>query len=464
MKHIAIWVLWMFRLFSLLALGLLLAFPAYKGVWLGWVPVALGLGLAWWWMSGLGDTVETRCARRLTDRQFLAWVVGLSCAAQVVLVLALRPEAWSDGKFVVAEARVLVDTGHLSPLTYYPPLQTWWYALFFKLLGSTDLVAQLSHVPAWALCLVAAYAVAVRVGPPAAARAATLVLAAYPSLVLYVLTTPYYLYLYTAFGLLLTAAWLDSVAGRRCGPWGVGVWGAFSALTKAVNLIAPVQALAASLLVSERWWPRRTWKLWLLSALVFAGVLAPWVLRNTRVFGQPVLICTSGGLVLYSANNPESNGLYSSVPDEVHIESAPEFLAYARACSGRAWTFIREQPGRFLRLVALKNLHTWGNEATFAELVNVRGRAVASLDLFVSFLAQLGWAFVAGLWAFCSAARLRARAAAAPIEVWTAVVVLSNVLVYSLYEGGARHHLPLVPLLLCAVLRPTRSSAATPAP
>ena len=139
------------------------------------------------------------------------------------------------------------------------------------------------------------------------------------------------------------------------------------------------------------------WATWLGLLLIGFGLLLfPWVKRNNDVLGEPVPVCTSGGLVLWSANNPESNGLYSSIPDEQEITDPLEMAAYSRACSEKAKAWIMENPGSFLRLVVLKHLHSWGNETTYAELLNIRGEVSGLLDLGVSFVAQTGWA-MAGL-------------------------------------------------------------------
>lgn len=52
---------------------------------------------------------------------------------------------------------------------------------------------------------------------------------------------------------------------------------------------------------------------WVLSSLVTAAVIAPWVLRNARVMGRPIVTTTHGGYTLLLSNNP---AYYREVVDQ----------------------------------------------------------------------------------------------------------------------------------------------------
>lgn len=435
----------LFRIFAVVVLGLLMSFPALKGMWLGYVPVLAGLALA----QHLIKTGLPAVVPGWSERRFLAFVIAVPAVVQIVLLLALRPEPSFDGLFVYREAVTLAATGQLSPLTYYPPAQTWWYALWFKLLGATPLVAQLSHLPWHAAVTLLAYGLTRQVAS-SAARPAAVAVAFYPSFLGYVLTTPYYHYLYTATLVASAWGWWAMARGGR-GGLGAGLVSGVGALTKATQLIAPAQAAVFALLAPGVT-ARRKIALVLLTAAGLGLVLAPWAVRNYRIFGAWVPVCTSGGLVLYSANNPESNGLYSPTPDQAAIHTPADMLAHSQACSEKAVDFIRENPGHFARLAARKVLHTWGSEATFAELINRRGRPLGRMeDLFsAAFLA--GWSALVGLWSMAAWRDLRARRPPDLWELLVAVVVGSNLVVYAVFEGGDRHHLPLVPLLVVLAL------------
>jgi len=466
--RIPIWlvdVLWGWGFLTAMAV---LIFPAWKQVWLGYVPVAAGVTAGW-----LVLRTWRTITRRLDQLPGSALIVSLGSVVvlfQAAAILLLRPEPAFDGLFVFREALQLARDGTMSALTYYAPFQTWWYALFLKLCGESITIAQLSHIP-WAVLMVALTCVtARRFGPAGGAGAATLALALYPSFLAYVLVTPYYFYIYTACLLLLAFAWLKSGDADGWTVWAFlgGLAAGVGALTKAVLLLAPAQAALVWMFVGER---RSLPGLLRKLALFLAGmavVMLPWVARNLRVFGEPVLVCTSGGLVLYSANNPDSNGLYSPLPDESAVSTPAEMLEHSRDCSRKARQFMREEPAAFLGLVVRKNLHTWGNETTFAELINIRGRAPSWLDPLCSALFQTGWSALVLMWVVTGWRWFRARREPHALELVAAMMLGATVAVYSLFEGGARHHLTMVPFLVLAIFArqsiAARRSDASPGP
>lgn len=442
------------RAFSGLVLLAVLVFPAYKRAWLGYAPVALAFALVACWHVPRGAVRRWRdgLARALAapgEGRFTLLLAALPAAAQAALTLLLRPEPRQDALYVYREAVALAQTGHFAPATYYPPGQAVWYALVFKLAGISHLAAQLGQIPLAAALVVWFYRLARETLPRGRARGAALALALYPSFVGYVLTTPYYFYLYTLCLVGMVYAWRRGEGGGGAAAFlAAGILAALAALTKAVMLAAPALALAW-LAAAPRAGALRRGALFLLG---FALTLAPWTARNYRVFGAWVPVCTSGGLVLYSANNPGSDGLYSDLPDRLAPTNAADQRAYSRWCAAQARAFIRRQPGRFVRLALRKNLHTWSNEIAFAELINRRGRTSARLDLGFGFVFQAGWTCLVLAW-FASGAVGGRGPPPDTVARLTAVLVLGSALAYSVFEGGARHHLELVPLLILDAAR-----------
>lgn len=456
------------RVFPLIVAACVLAFPAYKNVWLGYVPVFAGACMA---------AVMAVMHRRFIQHS-RSWSQGaerlvlyaLPAMTQVVMLIVMRPMASYDGLFVIQHARALAAFGHMDPMTYYPPAQTWWYAAWFAAFGSSDLVAQLSQIPLSIGVTWSVLQLGRRLTDVGRARFAALLIAWYPSCLGYVLTSPYYHYLYT----LLTILMVWAIAGREFQSdsksdarrfFVAGLLAGLGALTKATQMIAPLQVMVWVVLASAAIGYRPTFRSAVGSIAVFCVgmllIIGPWTARNWRVFGDFVPVCTSGGLVLYSANNPDSNGLYSGTPDDVSLETPAQMLAHSRQCSDRAKQFIREHPGRFLDLAWRKFLHTWGVEATFADLINRRGESNAILDKAFSFFFAAGWAGLVLAWAWSSARRFREPTDA--FEMLAGVVIISNAAVYVIFEGGDRHHLPLVPLIaLLVIVYASRHTGGTP--
>lgn len=441
------------RLFPLIVAGCVLAFPAYKGMVVGYVPVFAGLAIAVALL--LGKDAASRAAA--PDHRYV-WSILLYAAPALVqfgLLLVFRPAPLFDGLFVYRHAEVLAATGAMDPMTYYPPAQTWWYASWFAAFGVSPLVAQLSQIPLSLGVTWTVYQLTRNLADERSARLAALATAWYPSFVVYVLTTPYYHYLYTLLTVVMTWGVMRFHQSDRFGVglgWMLvaGLAAGAGALTKAVQLIAPLQVLTWWFVLGLRTSP--PWRKWASGFAVFAfgmaAWLGPWMLRNHQVFDDWVPVCTSGGLVLYSANNPDSNGLYSAMPDEVVLSTPAEMLAHTRWCSDQAKRFMVEQPLAFLDLAWRKFLHTWGVEATFTELINWRGEGRGWIKPAFSAVAATGWAAMVALWAWSAWRRRAARASLTVFEIWAGVLILSNALVYVIFEGGDRHHLPLVPLMV----------------
>jgi hypothetical protein len=196
----------------------------------------------------------------------------------------------------------------------------------------------------------------------------------------------------------------------------------------------------------------------LLFSIAMFLVLLPWMIRNYSVFNAVVPVCTSGGLVLYSANNPDSNGLYSEIPDIADITTPPEMLKHSKWCSNQAKTWMREEPFDFMALAAIKFVHTWGSEATFADLINLRGATNPLIKNGFSAFTLTGWSMLVLLWLAASGRLIVKAIPLTSLEILTGVIVLSNAVVYLVFEGGDRHHLPLIPLIISMYFDAGRSA------
>lgn len=443
---------WTVRLFPLLVLAFVTLYPVLTRDRSGYVPVGLGVAAAVAviaqrerlsaWMGRVGD---------------VGWWFALYIvpgAIQFALLWWFRPEPWFDGLFVFRHGATLAATGVMDPLTYYPPAQTWWYASWFAVFGATALVAQVSQIPLSLGVTWLSGRLARESAGPIAGRATALVIAWYPTFLGYVLTTPHDHYLYTlallamVWGLL---RWYEAATPRAAMTWALfgGAMAGLSALTKAVPLIAPLQAATwvVCLVMAGTLAVRRALAGVVVFSLGMAVMLAPWVLRNALVFDAFVPVCTSGGIVLYNANHPDSKGPYSARPDQASITTPAAMLAHSRWCAAEARRYIAEDPVRFAGLAARKALHTWGSEAAFADLINRRGAVQGWIKPVFGAAFVTGWALVAACWAFAAVHVQRKRVAASPFEWLLGVLVLSNAVAYLVFEGGGRYHLPFVPLI-----------------
>jgi hypothetical protein len=147
----------------------------------------------------------------------------------------------------------------------------------------------------------------------AAALAAGLILACWPTHIEFT-TIIASETLFTDLCLAGILAWPDRVSVPRCVLAGL--------LFAAATYVRPTGVLIPIVLTGARW--LRAPRLQDIPmagatiAVVFAVMavcIAPWVMRNHRLFGQTVLISTNSGSNLWMGNNPDSTGAYQEPPE-----------------------------------------------------------------------------------------------------------------------------------------------------
>jgi len=100
--------------------------------------------------------------------------------------------------------------------------------------------------------------------------------------------------------------------------------------------------------------------------IVIAAILiaAPWVIRNVKVLGAPVLN-SNGGINLYLGNNPTADGWYMSIADTPRgstwnpLRQQLGELGASQVLQVDAVAWIKEHPHAFLKLAAKKAIYFW---------------------------------------------------------------------------------------------------------
>jgi 4-amino-4-deoxy-L-arabinose transferase-like glycosyltransferase len=168
------------------------------------------------------------------------------------------------------------------------------------------------------------------------------------------------------FILLLAAGIALTYTARDSQHWaaaaGVGVALGLAALTKTlVLLLVPLLAL---------WWGRQIgWRtalrLGLALGIALLAVVAPWIVRNTRLHGEFVAISTNGGSNLYQGNNPcvadyLARGWDAQWVDCLNPRPAGQSEVEAdRWYRAQALDYLREHPGEWPRLLGTKLFVLW---------------------------------------------------------------------------------------------------------
>lgn len=176
-------------------------------------------------------------------------------------------------------------------------------------------------------------------------------------------------------------------------------------------------------------------------ALAFAALQVPWVVRNYRVFGEPIVTTTLGGFVLYRHNGMIEEGEYhpgyslrefrpmvrrmvnaTGRPLDSFTEHELSALLYAE---GRR--IIETHPWRYIKLSALRTIWIWYNENS--------GRGLYAVQNFLIYLLALGGLFHA----------LRSRE---PIYLFLLAHVAYFVAVHSALNVQYRFVSPIMPYMI----------------
>jgi 4-amino-4-deoxy-L-arabinose transferase-like glycosyltransferase len=385
-------------------------------------------------------------------RDFRAWfwiILAVGFVLRVAWVLAVPVHPVSDSSAYDQLAWSIASRGTYAwkngDLTaYWPVGAAFAYSIPYRLFGQHYAPLAALNVIAGTLSLALIMVLARRWTSSAAALAAGLVYAVWPSQIEFssVLASELLFNL-----LLLLSLWAGFVAPIRS--WAIKglVAGIFLA---GAAYVRPTALPLVILLAAGLYWSRRTdWRqvaLFSAAALVAMAIcITPWTLRNDRVLGAPVLISTNGPPNMWMGNNPDATGAYMALPNDVSGMSEVE---RSRLLGSRARAFVAEHPARALGLFVRKLVisHdretigiTWNEESLGPAL---GGRAVQAAKL-VSTAYWLLVLMLAGAGAAIVLVRERWRGLIHPALLAWAYFAL----VHAATVGADRYHFPSIPFI-----------------
>lgn len=295
---------------------------------------------------------------------------------------------------------------------------------------------------------VVAFRLGRQLAPPGVAAAAAALVAIEPALVYYDITRIHPLGLHTLLLALVVLVFVHVArAPRPALLLMAGVAVGFGFLERGTPVVFAVIALG---LVG--YWHRYTTAQALRAVVIVAIgagiVVAPWAIRNYRVYGTPVLAMTAGPELLWIGNNPNATGttmteggktMFAAAPADFQADvlSADE-LTQQQMFSDRFRAFVTEQPGRTATLFLTKLRMFWwfgpqeGREHRAGALSLYR-------PVYAVWLATAIWGFAIGL------RGPHARPFALLLAFLVAVSVTQSL---AFVEG--RHRLAIVPVLVVA--------------
>ncbi len=464
---------------------------------------------------------------------FGALLFAVALAPRVAVALAFAGEPVWDGHYYDFGARrIAAGLGYSDdrtiggqlvwhPWCHYPVGYSAFLAAFYRVLGPSDSVAGVANALIGASLAVATWALARLALSEGRARAAGLVVALHPGLVLYaavVMSEP------LAAALTLFAFWLaardpappGATARRSLRGVAAGaiVLGLAALVRPQALLCAPFLALAV---------PAVAGALARLRAAAVACALAlvpvaPWTVRNCRVMDGCALVSTNTGWNLAIGAFPRATGRFETLRSSDGCREVTGQVQQDRCWLDYALHQIAAHPAHWLSLVPAKLGYTFDHESfaveylhearpewwpedrrarardatTLVHRVLLAAAALGGVAFPVSRRARIAvgqGALLAGAGALVAAAFCTAAPTFWPLAVWTAVVpwlpvpgrprsapalglalalLATTIVAHAVFFGEDRYHVivtPVLAILACAALREakeTRAANATP--
>ncbi len=397
--------------------------------------------------------------RTAVRRHIIALGPILACAAlvRIAWILRFHPTP-TDGRFDdtawyrVAAHYFAAGDGYVNPFTgtptaAWPPGYPVFLGTIFKLFGEGDWTTYGLNVALAVLTVAVVYGIGLAVFDRRTAIIGAAGMALWPGQVYFAsltLSEPLFTLLFTTAVLLIVLA--PKASGGR-GPllMSFGIVTGFAALTRGQALLLLPVAFLAWRLDARRWRPAIAWVM--LAALATGVVMAPWIARNQRELGSPVIIATNLGPNVWIGNHAGATGRMRIAEPEPPLPergemTQPEFeVAADRLALRKGLGYAFTHPVDELRLAGAKVRAMYESDATALDWNSGYRQGFYDSSAEERWLrdAANGFWFVALALAGLGLIASRERAAgmlAALVVLWTAGHVP--------FFGDARFHYPIV--------------------
>lgn len=325
-------------------------------------------GAAWAAFASAGDIVFSA----------VIFVIALLPRLYVAIAWAREP-VWDGHYYDFGARRIAAGLGYSDdsvvggqtiwhPWCHYPVGYSGFLGLIYRVFGHGQLVAPVANAITGALCAVVAHRLALRAMSVGRARAAGLLVALSPGLIVYaalLMTEPL-----AALGV-LTAGWLFARDGRERPFRGAVAAGIALGLTTLVRpqslLFAPAFGLWA-LLAAPRSLPKSKALARALSAACISlacalAVVAPWTIRNCRVMDGCALVSTNGGWNLAIGAFPRATGRFETLRATDGCPIVTGQVQQDRCWRDEGVRWIWKDPWRWLGLIPKKLGYTFDHES-----------------------------------------------------------------------------------------------------
>jgi hypothetical protein len=224
-----------------------------------------------------------------------------------------------------------------------------------------------------------------------------------------------------------------------------------SGLAFGIAALTKTQAVFLPAILSLPFVPSRL-RAAILGTTVMLIVIASWTIRNYTVFHAFIPVSTNGGYTLLTGNNPSANGRYTwDDPLVADLSKNPaDQVAADHLAADRAWTWIKDHPTAFVRLIPLKIWRLWSGDGE-AEWLYQSGYAGydahATLFRSVRIINQIFYLAILALSAAALPLMWQQRRSLLPWcwSGWAAILYFTAISV--VFSGQSRFHFALMPFI-----------------
>jgi 4-amino-4-deoxy-L-arabinose transferase-like glycosyltransferase len=383
-----------------------------------------------------------------TDSYTILFVLFIALVLRFIWSMIIPVAPVSDSVMYHEFAKVISDTGRYAfpegNLTAYWPVGTpAIYGLLYSIFGQNYDVIVFANIFVGVLTTYFIFAIAQNWFGSKCAIISSLIYALWPSQIEFTTILASEL-LFNLFVLAGIYFWVTISTQKLASLILGGVFFTAAAYVRPIALLIPFILIFIVFLDKKN--IKKTFLQLIVTIIVMASLIAPWAYRNFQVFGEPVLISTNGGPVLWMGNNPDSNGEYMPLPN-IKFESEVERAKYFKA---EAIQHIQAEPLLFLNRMA-KRLVDYYRSENIGVAWNKNGLNQIGAEPFILPLKVFSSGYwmlilllaVYGGWRLVKTEGLLKTFTATPIFALLGYFTVLHMIIAS----GDRYHFPIVPFL-----------------
>ncbi len=395
----------------------------------------------------------------LSDGAFLLAVCAVNILLRVPLLLIEVTPTSDFGWYYaraqdIAAGRGFAEDGVLT--AFWPVGWPGFLGGLLSLFGPHVLVGQVANLVLSTAVVGLMAAIGMRLFAGSASwRVAVLIIAVLPNQIAYVPLLSVEIF----FEFLLLLGFLLLMSPSTVAVLAAGLVFGVAALTKSQAVLLPVVLGLPLLLLptqghaDTRWrWLRQWIRTMVLAGIGMLVVMLPWTARNYAVFHTLIPVSTNGGYTLLTGNNSSARGGY--MPDDPLVadlsKDPRDQVEMDRIAKQRAWQWIGQNPGRFVKLIPAKIWFLWSGDGE-AEWLYQSGYAGYGtyylLFRAIRVLNQVVYVVLLGLAAASLPPLLRLRRSLPPwcFSGWAAIGYFTAISV--VFSGQSRFHFALMPFI-----------------